>query len=54
MNTNEELNKTIKEFEYNNNIILNEINEKEQIINEQNKEKDELLKQIEEIEKQNK
>ena len=46
----EEIDRKIKEFEYSNNKILNEIAEKENQINEQNKEKDELLKQIKELE----
>ena len=45
-NNNEEINKNIKEYEYNNNSILKEINEKQKIINAQNKEKDELFRQI--------
>ena len=47
---NEEIDRRIKEFEYSNNRILNEIVEKEKQINEQNKEKEELLKQIKELE----
>ena len=46
----EEIDRKIKEFEYSNNKILNEIAEKENQINDQNKEKDELLKQIKELE----
>ena len=45
-NNSEEINKNIKEYEYNNNSILKEINEKQKIINAQNKEKDELFRQI--------
>ena len=49
INNKEEINKNIKESEYNNSRILTEISEKEKKINEQNKEKNELLKQIEKL-----
>jgi len=52
-NINEEIEKNIKEFENNNNKILNEISEKEKIINEQNREKNELLEQIRKLENTN-
>ena len=52
-NINEEIEKNIKEFENSNNKILNEISEKEKIINEQNKEKNELLEQIRKLENKN-
>ena len=49
INNKEEINKNIKESEYNNSRILTEISEKEKKINEQNKEKNELSKQIEKL-----
>ena len=52
-NINEEIEKNIKEFENSNNKILNEISEKEKIINEKNKEKNELLEQIRKLENKN-
>ena len=45
---NEELKKNIREIEIDNNRLISEIKENKKKINEQNKEKEELLKQIEE------
>ena len=53
ININEEIEKNIKEFETNNNKILKEINLREEIINKQNKEKNELLEQIKKLESKN-
>jgi len=52
-NIDEEIEKNIKEFENNNKEILNEINKRENTIKEQNQEKNELLKQIRELESKN-
>ena len=49
INNHEVIDKNIKEFENNNCRILNEISEKQKIINEQNREKDELLKKIKDL-----
>ena len=52
-NIDKEIEKNIKEFEYNNKEILNEINQRENIIKEQNKEKNELLEKIRQLESKN-
>ena len=52
-NTNEEFEKKIKELEYNNKIMLTNIKKNEETINEQNKEKNELLEKIKQLENKN-
>ena len=49
INSKEEINKNIRDSEYNNNRLLSEIKENQKKINDQNKEKNELLKQIENL-----
>ena len=51
INNNEEISKSIREFEYSNSSILKKINENQKTINDQDIEKENLLKQIQELKK---